>query len=90
MEPTIVTAAVANGNFNVFDPQAPAFAWRLRGETDVVDGIAVLAEQTEYLSSFSQRFTVPENAVSFAIRYSRRPVKRVDRALRSMRFRSAC
>ena len=63
---TVATTAVANGNFNVTNPNEPAFAWRLRGGTKINNGVMVV-EQSRYLSGVSQQFTVPEDAVSLRL-----------------------
>ncbi|MCY2990701.1 MAG: Ig-like domain-containing protein, partial [Planctomycetota bacterium] len=60
----IATTAIANGNFNVVDPRAAAFGWRLRGNTSLAQGTLVLGEHAQYISSASQSFFVPAGATT--------------------------
>jgi PKD repeat protein len=56
------SADLVNGDFGIADPNAAGFGWTIRGQGDVINGQAVLAEGGVRNSGFSQTFLVPEGA----------------------------
>lgn len=55
---------LANGSFNVGDSVSTDFGWTVRGSGTVVNGAAVLNENDQVFTRFSQSFIVPAGATS--------------------------
>ncbi len=55
---------IVNGSFDISDPQNSTFGWKTRGGADVLEGAAVIGEDSAYFSRFSQSFVVPAGVTS--------------------------
>ncbi|MEM8779064.1 MAG: hypothetical protein AAGF26_09365 [Cyanobacteria bacterium P01_G01_bin.49] len=60
---TPLLAVIANGDFNISNPYHPNFGWTTRGATTILNGQAVLSEDSPFFSNLiTQTFIVPEGA----------------------------
>ena len=55
---------IVNGSFDISDPQNSTFGWKTRGGADILEGAAVIGEDSAYFSRFSQSFVVPAGVTS--------------------------
>ncbi len=64
-----VPTGIVNGNFSIQDTADPHFGWTSRGAASVVNGQAVLSEDSRVFTGFSQTFVVPDgvHTLSFSI-----------------------
>jgi hypothetical protein len=54
--------AILNDDFDLTNPDHPDFGWNRRGAANILNGQAILTEDSPLLSNFTQTFIVPDGA----------------------------